>query len=204
MRSIAFKKLATRFAKALRSKNRFARSAANDPACTVSENRARFSFSPPMSSKIYGSSWKTRFLAVAKKDFRSRRGTVNFFPTSFSKLFFHKILPFARTVPKYYFLHGDVGNVKMAKYILRAATCSVAHSEILFMNLCEVTFPWDFFFTMRQSVSSVLTLRVILQRYQIRPNIGEPVRYLLSRPFYYYFFFRFLRRKINFITRIAV
>lgn len=88
----------------------------------------------------------------------------------------------------------------MAKYILlRAANRSQSRSEIFFMNLWNLLSPGTFF-TMRQFVSSVLTLRVILQRYQYR---WARTIFIVLVLFIILFFLHFLRRKIN-LSRIAV
>lgn len=93
----------------------------------------------------------------------------------------------------------------MAKYILRAATRSQSRTARFFLWIyAKLLFPETFFFFFFYYVA----IRVVgfnfkdyIATIPARPNIGEPVRYLLSRPFYYFifFFFAFSGERLTYI-----
>jgi len=144
-----------------------------------------------MSSEIYDRlerKKKQRFSRTLRR--KTFGGIVNFLSTSFfSKscfsIKFYRLHRYRNII----FLHqrrqrknGEV------HFITSGNSRSQPRSEILFMNLCEVTFPRDFFYYAAIRVLG-FNFKGYIAAIPARPNIGELVRYLLSRPFYYFISF---------------
>lgn len=102
----------------------------------------------------------------------------------------------------------DVGNVKMAKYILRAAAFALGRAARFFLwiyvKLLSPPHSETFFYYAAIRVLGFNFKGYITAIPKHAPPISvSPYDIYCLVLFILCFFFRFLRRKINFITRIA-